>query len=79
MSPKTGLNLTALDRVLLHLKDNWHHRHDREFPVSVTQKGISGATGLRLSHVPRTLKVLARRELVHFPSFGKISETIPRV
>ncbi len=65
MSSETGLNLTSLDKVLLHLKDNWHHRNDREFPIAVTQKGISEATGLRLTHVPRTLKRLAERELVH--------------
>lgn len=65
MSEEPGLDLTSLDKVLLHLKDNWHHRNDREFPVAVTQKGISEATGLRLTHVPRTLKRLAERELVH--------------
>ncbi len=65
MSSEPNLNLTALDKILIHLKDNWHHRNDKEFPVSITQKGISDATGLRLSHVPRTLKTLAERELVH--------------
>lgn len=65
MTTKTGLDLTALDKILLHLRDNWHRRNDRVFPPSVTQKGISEATGLRLSHVPRSLKALAGRELVH--------------
>ncbi len=65
MNSETSLDLTTLDKVLLHLKDNWHHRNDREFPIAVTQKGISEATGLRLTHVPRTLKRLADRELVH--------------
>ncbi len=65
MSSDSSLDLTALDKVLLHLKDNWHHRNDREFPAAVTQKGISEVTGLRLTHVPRTLKRLADRELVH--------------
>ena len=65
MSSEPNLNLTALDKILIHLKDNWHHRNDKEFPVSITQRGISDATGLRLSHVPRTLKTLAERELVH--------------
>ena len=65
MSSDSDLDLTALDKVLLHLKDNWHHRNDREFPIAVTQKGISKATSLRLTHVPRTLKRLADRELVH--------------
>ena len=64
MSSESSLDLTALDKILLHLKDNWHHRNDKEYPVSITQKGISEATGLRLSHVPRTLKTLAERELV---------------
>jgi len=65
MSSGSSINLTAIDKVLIHLKDNWHHRNDKEFPVSITQKGISEATGLRLTHVPRALKTLAERELVH--------------
>jgi len=65
MSSDSNLDLTTLDKVLLHLKDNWHHRNDKEIPIAVTQKGISEATGLRLTHVPRTLKRLAERELVH--------------
>jgi DNA-binding MarR family transcriptional regulator len=58
------LTLTAIDRVLIHLKDNLHHETDREFPQAITQKGISDATGLRLTHIPRTIKSLEDRELV---------------
>ena len=61
MEPATGLSLT---KVLLHLKDHWHSRSDKEFPPAVTQKGISEAAGIRLTHVPRTMKSLAERELV---------------
>ncbi|MBA3045662.1 MAG: hypothetical protein KKH41_03960 [Candidatus Thermoplasmatota archaeon] len=64
MPPETALSLTALDRVLIHLKDYLHHADEREFPQAITQKGISEATGLRLTHVPRTLKSLEDRELV---------------
>jgi DNA-binding MarR family transcriptional regulator len=64
MNSVTGLTLTAIDRVLIHLKDNLHHETDREFPLAITQKGISDATGLRLTHIPRTIKSLEDRELV---------------
>ena len=58
MNSKTGLDLTATDRVLIHLRDYMHHADDKEYPQAMTQKGISEATGLRLTHVPRTLKGL---------------------
>jgi DNA-binding MarR family transcriptional regulator len=59
-----GFNLTAIDRVLIHLKDHLHHADGAEFPFEITQKGISDATGIRLEHVPRTLKTLEDRGLV---------------
>lgn len=65
MNSDTGLKLTSKDKVLLHLKDHWQHRGDGEFPPALTQKGISEMTGLRLSHVPRTLKGLISEELVN--------------
>jgi len=64
MNSDSVLTLTAIDRVLIHLKDNLHHETDRELPQAITQKGISDATGLRLTHIPRTLKSLEDRELV---------------
>ncbi|MFO7618975.1 MAG: NB-ARC domain-containing protein [Thermoplasmata archaeon] len=64
MTSEPGLTITAPDRVLIHLKDNLCHDDDREFPQAITQKGISDATGMRLTHVPRTLKNLEDRKLV---------------
>ncbi len=64
MNPDPGLTITAPDRVLIHLMDFRHHADDRDFPLAITQKGISEATGLRLTHVPRTLKALEDRGLV---------------
>jgi len=59
-----GIALTATDRVLLHLRDYRHHAEDSEYPQAMSQKGISEATGLRLTHVPRALKVLEGRKLI---------------
>lgn len=64
MNSTTELNLTATDRVLIHLKDYMHHADDREYPLAMTQRGISEIAGLRLTHVPRTLKGLEERGLV---------------
>lgn len=64
MTSEPELNMTARDKVLLHLKDYWQHQRDSEFPVAVTQKGISEMTGVRRTHVPRTLKRLITKDLV---------------
>jgi DNA-binding PadR family transcriptional regulator len=64
MTSESGLKLTSKDRVLLHLKDYMQYRGDREYPAALTQKGISEMTGLRLSHVPRTLKGLVSEEFI---------------
>jgi DNA-binding MarR family transcriptional regulator len=64
MNSETGLSITAPDRVLIHLRDFLRHPDDREFPLAITQKGISDSTGIRLTHVPRTLKGLEDRGLV---------------
>ena len=64
MSTKSGLKLTSKEKVLLHLKDYWQHRESKEFPLALTQKGISEMTGLRLTHVPRTLKRMLSDDLV---------------
>ncbi len=49
--------LTAGERVLLHLLAHWNARDP---PEAITQQGISDAARLRRSHVPRTVKALAR-------------------
>jgi len=64
MTSETGITLTATERVLLHLKGYWQHHNDTAFPPAITQKGISETAGIRLSHVPRTLKRLITNDLV---------------
>ncbi len=64
MTSEPGLTLTASERVLLHLKGYWQRHNDREFPPAITQKGISEMAGIRLSHVPRTLKRLIANNMV---------------
>jgi len=49
--------LTAGERVLLHLLAYWNAK---EPPEAITQLGISDAARIRRSHVPRTVKALAR-------------------
>jgi DNA-binding MarR family transcriptional regulator len=64
MTTSSNLTITAPDRVLIHLRDHRHHADGKDFPQAITQKGISESTGLRLTHVPRTLKNLEERGLV---------------
>jgi len=49
--------LTAGERVLLHLLGYWNAKDP---PQAITQQGIADAARLRRSHVPRTVKALAR-------------------
>lgn len=49
--------LTAGERVLLHLLGFWNAKDP---PEGITQQGISEATRVRRSHVPRTVKALAK-------------------
>ncbi len=53
--------LTAGERVLLHLLDFWNAKDP---PEAITQQGIADAARLRRSHVPRTVKALAREGYV---------------
>jgi len=53
--------LTAGERVLLHLLGFWNAK---EPPEAITQQGIAEAARLRRSHVPRTVKALAREGFV---------------
>ncbi|MCK4266526.1 MAG: hypothetical protein KAX31_04535, partial [Thermoplasmata archaeon] len=64
MTESTELTLTARERVLLHLQDYMRYNTAEVFPAAITQKGISEITGVRLSHVPRTLKGMVSSELV---------------
>jgi DNA-binding MarR family transcriptional regulator len=56
--------LTAADRILLHLREYWLASSRLEFPSNITQKGIATATGLVLTHVPRALKRLRADGLI---------------
>src|SRR2546425_1574094 len=49
--------LTAGERALLHLLPFWNAKDP---PDAITQQGIADAARLRRSHVPRTVKALAR-------------------
>lgn len=53
--------LTAGERVLLHLLNFWNARDP---PDAITQQGIAEVARLRRSHVPRTVKALAREGYV---------------
>lgn len=56
--------LTAKERIMLHLKDYWKYEKEVECPYEMTQSGMSEATSLTLSHIPRNLKKLKEEELV---------------
>ena len=49
------MNLTASERILLHVGEHW--RASEAIP-ELTQKGIASGAGVRRSHVPRNLKRL---------------------
>ena len=56
--------LTAKERIMIHLKDYWKYEKEVECPHEMTQSGMSEATGLTLSHIPRNLKKLKEEQLV---------------
>jgi DNA-binding MarR family transcriptional regulator len=56
--------LTAADKILLHLREYWLASGKLEFPANITQRGIADATGLVLTHVPRALKRLRDEGLI---------------
>jgi DNA-binding MarR family transcriptional regulator len=64
MAKDSELRLTVANKILLHLRDYWLCRDRLEFPLFITQKGISEATGVQLTHVPRALKQLRSEGLI---------------
>jgi len=64
MAKDSELKLTVANKILLHLRDYWLCRDRLEFPLFITQKGISEATGVQLTHVPRALKQLRAESLI---------------
>jgi len=56
--------LTAKERIMIHLRDFYQYEKEIECPHDMTQGGISEATGLTLSHIPRNLKQLKAEGLV---------------
>lgn len=64
MVPGADIRLTSKERIILHLRDHQAHASDVYLPEAVTQRGICRSTGIRMSHVPRTLKSLIREGLV---------------
>lgn len=62
------MDLTAAERVLLHLHDFWNARE----PIrEATQEGIAAGTGVLRSHVPRALQALV--------AHGEIAESSGRI
>lgn len=62
------MELTAAERVLLHLHDFWNARE----PIpEATQEGIAASTGVLRSHVPRALRSLV--------SHGEVEESSGRI
>ena len=60
MAKSKGLKVTAGERVLLHLRRYNRYRNAKGIPPDVTQEGISQAAGVRITHVPRTIKKLKK-------------------
>ena len=58
--------LTGRERILLHLFEKTHaiSMSTRVMPFSLTQEGISKATGIARKHIPRNLRALVEKELV---------------
>jgi len=56
--------VTAKERIMIHLRDFHQYEKEVECPHAMTQDGISEATGLILSHIPRNLKQLKEEGLV---------------
>ena len=57
--------LTAKERIMIHLRDFHRYEKEVECPHGMTQGGISEATELTLSHIPRNLKKLKEEGLVN--------------
>ncbi len=56
--------ITLRTRILIYLADYWKYRDRYQYPIEITQEGISKAVGITVSHVPRELDILMKNRLV---------------
>lgn len=56
--------LTANEKILLHLFDYWLLRERFVAPLAVTQEGIEKATGVPQKHIPRVMRKLQDEEYI---------------
>lgn len=69
-------NLSSADMILVHLRAHWNIRG--ELPKAITQDGISKATRIRRTHVPRILKKMKETGLVD-EQFGHVKSVKRRL
>ncbi len=60
----TDRTLTANERILIHLKESTPLRDVMDAPYTLTQHGISDSVGMRVNHVSRAMKTLAKDKYV---------------
>ncbi|MFP3318289.1 MAG: AAA family ATPase [Thermoplasmata archaeon] len=56
--------ITLKTRILIYLSDYWKYKNRFQYPIEITQEGISKAIGITVSHVPRELNILIKNKLV---------------
>lgn len=56
--------ITLKTRILIYLSDYWKYKDRFQYPIEITQEGISKAVGITVSHVPRELDILIKNGLV---------------
>ncbi|MEL9999516.1 MAG: AAA family ATPase [Thermoplasmata archaeon] len=56
--------ITLRTRILIYLADYWKYKDRYQYPIEITQEGISRAVGITVSHVPRELDILMDNKLV---------------
>ena len=49
------------ERILVHLLQYVSYEERMHVPAQVTQKGIADKTGIRVNHIPRTMRKLVER------------------
>jgi len=66
MTDRPGaIRFTVEERILLHLLDYTTHRQKYEVTPSITQEGISTCINIHRKHLPRSLKTMQEKNLVH--------------
>ncbi|MGC9126727.1 MAG: hypothetical protein ACP5HV_04485 [Thermoplasmata archaeon] len=56
--------ITLKTKILIYLADYWKYKDRYQYPMEITQEGISKAIGITVSHVPRELDILIKNRLV---------------